>query len=539
MAQVHERLKRSGWTELRASRAERSSGALLPTATGTTRSPGRPRTRAMPACPDVLPLPIGRGRGRRPYFEIPVRLARRAGDAAGIRETFRRLRRVEDDFVYEPVVVGSFEDAVLAVVFNANLQAVVISDGFRYHHRSTRCPRCARSRAAGCRSPSPHETGISGILLAQMIRTVAAGARRRISTTDRDVASLAGSAEAAPILRGSSTGSRSRWRSTSRSSTASRDRYETPYFDNLKHYAQRPIGTFHALPIARGKSIFKSELDPRHGRVLRRQPVPRRVVGDDRRGSDSPPRAAPATSRSRRTRRLRAPRRRPQLLRDQRHVDVEQDRPRRRSSAGRHRPDRPRLPQVAPLPALSAGGRPATPTSRRLRFAHPSTRRRARASPWRLKPDQEGAYSSSGHAAELDAARQRWCRDTRLLFRRPRPRTCGSCRLHAGRVSRDQAGHHLLRTKGVVLGPAPLSRRFTPACRYARRMGAAARRSRRADARPEYRKRHERAFKAGSAARTRSQDPKAPWTHEQSYPIHGTKGSPRGEDRRDRTRCTV
>ena len=37
-----------------------------------------------------------------------------------------------------------------------------------------------------------------------------------------------------------------------------KDRYETPYFDNLKRYAQRPIGTFHALPVARGKSIFKS-----------------------------------------------------------------------------------------------------------------------------------------------------------------------------------------------------------------------------------------------------------------------------------------
>jgi arginine decarboxylase len=36
------------------------------------------------------------------------------------------------------------------------------------------------------------------------------------------------------------------------------DRYSTPYFDNLQKYAQRPIGTFHALPVARGKSIFKS-----------------------------------------------------------------------------------------------------------------------------------------------------------------------------------------------------------------------------------------------------------------------------------------
>src|SRR3954449_8180887 len=35
-------------------------------------------------------------------------------------------------------------------------------------------------------------------------------------------------------------------------------RYDTPYFNNLKNYARRPIGTFHALPIARGKSIFNS-----------------------------------------------------------------------------------------------------------------------------------------------------------------------------------------------------------------------------------------------------------------------------------------
>ena len=36
------------------------------------------------------------------------------------------------------------------------------------------------------------------------------------------------------------------------------ERYDTPFFDNLKKYSRRPIGTFHALPVARGKSIFKS-----------------------------------------------------------------------------------------------------------------------------------------------------------------------------------------------------------------------------------------------------------------------------------------
>ena len=35
------------------------------------------------------------------------------------------------------------------------------------------------------------------------------------------------------------------------------DRYRTPYFSNLQ-LRQRPIGTFHALPLARGKSVFRS-----------------------------------------------------------------------------------------------------------------------------------------------------------------------------------------------------------------------------------------------------------------------------------------
>ncbi|MBL8197848.1 MAG: hypothetical protein JNJ67_02835, partial [Chromatiales bacterium] len=37
------------------------------------------------------------------------------------------------------------------------------------------------------------------------------------------------------------------------------DRYDTPYFSNLKKYSQKPVGTFHALPVARGKSVFRSK----------------------------------------------------------------------------------------------------------------------------------------------------------------------------------------------------------------------------------------------------------------------------------------
>jgi arginine decarboxylase len=36
------------------------------------------------------------------------------------------------------------------------------------------------------------------------------------------------------------------------------ERYDAPFFENLKKYARRPVGTWHALPVARGKSIFNS-----------------------------------------------------------------------------------------------------------------------------------------------------------------------------------------------------------------------------------------------------------------------------------------
>ncbi len=61
------------------------------------------------------------------------------------------------------------------------------------------------------------------------------------------------------------------------------DRYDTPFFYNLKKYARRPVGTFHALPIARGKAIFKSNWIRDMGEFYGQQPVPGRVLGDHRR----------------------------------------------------------------------------------------------------------------------------------------------------------------------------------------------------------------------------------------------------------------
>ena len=54
----------------------------------------------------------------RPYFEVLLVTPAPAANWERARQEVRRIRRPGDQFVYEMVPVGSFEDAVLAVIFN-------------------------------------------------------------------------------------------------------------------------------------------------------------------------------------------------------------------------------------------------------------------------------------------------------------------------------------------------------------------------------------------------------------------------------------
>ncbi|KAG1222296.1 hypothetical protein G6F68_020681 [Rhizopus microsporus] len=55
--------------------------------------------------------------------------------AASICQEIRQLRRPDDPVVYEPVLVGGFEDAVLATILNGKIEAVVIYDGIPFESR--------------------------------------------------------------------------------------------------------------------------------------------------------------------------------------------------------------------------------------------------------------------------------------------------------------------------------------------------------------------------------------------------------------------
>jgi arginine/lysine/ornithine decarboxylase len=204
--------------------------------------------------PDVLPPGIGRGQARRPYFEVLVVSPGDRSTWGQTRDALRRLRRDTDAFTYEPVVVGSFEDAVLAAIVNYNLQAVVIFDGFQYGSQYSVAD--LREILAAHVPAEASTDGDLGTLLARVLRAYRPELDLYLAT-DRDVTQLAGSDEAACIRR-VFYGVEEMMEIHLSILDGIQDRYATPYFDNLKKYAQRPIGTFHALPVARGKSIFKS-----------------------------------------------------------------------------------------------------------------------------------------------------------------------------------------------------------------------------------------------------------------------------------------
>jgi arginine decarboxylase len=158
-----------------------------------------------------------------------------------------------DSFVYEPVFVGSFEDAFCATVLNPDLAAVVVHEGFAF--RSRHDAPILRTLTAAIDQHEGAEA--SALHLAQVLKRVRPELDLYLVANGR-VEEIAGSPDAIAVRR-VFYAVEELLELHLAILEGVQDRYETPFFNNLKKYAQRPIGTFHALPIARGKSIFKSD----------------------------------------------------------------------------------------------------------------------------------------------------------------------------------------------------------------------------------------------------------------------------------------
>src|SRR5215472_17286893 len=192
----------------------------------------------------------------RPYFEVLFVSPARPAVWAELADDLRKLRRSEDAFVYEPVFVSNFEDAILGTILNGSLETVVIYEGISF--------ASSRNNPVLREFLTSHLLATGGVGASRQYALELAKAVKLIRPeldvfflSDRAVEKVAGDISADCIRRVFYQVEEPLELHLS-ILDAITDRFQTPYFDNLQKYAQRPIGTFHALPVARGKSIFRS-----------------------------------------------------------------------------------------------------------------------------------------------------------------------------------------------------------------------------------------------------------------------------------------
>ena len=191
----------------------------------------------------------------KPYFEILFVDQTHPGQEEALKTSLRAMRRPEDPFVYEPVVVSSLEDGLIAVLFNHNIQVVVVRYGFDLrstHDHQVLHRYLTRIGDEDLEDIPPEDYGIalcrligrvrpeldSFLVTDQPVEEIAGrelGACRRVFYNQEDYVELH-----LNILR------------------VVNARYQTPFFNALKEYSRLPTGVFHAMPISRGKSIIRS-----------------------------------------------------------------------------------------------------------------------------------------------------------------------------------------------------------------------------------------------------------------------------------------
>ncbi|MDK3075238.1 ornithine decarboxylase [Sedimentitalea sp. JM2-8] len=192
----------------------------------------------------------------RPYFEVLLVDNVNDQQERWLKSNVSRMRRAEDPFHYEAVVVPSLEDALIAVLFNHNIQAIVVRPGLILKSKNpNEILNKYVSNASGsaeidamlpedygpelCRLIARVRPELDAYLVTERsvedIAGLDLGICRRVFYNQEDFMELH-----LNILRGVAA------------------RNKTPFFTALVEYSKQPTGVFHAMPISRGKSITRS-----------------------------------------------------------------------------------------------------------------------------------------------------------------------------------------------------------------------------------------------------------------------------------------
>tara|TARA_R110000868_G_scaffold393968_1_gene665145 strand:+ start:5907 stop:8654 length:2748 start_codon:yes stop_codon:yes gene_type:complete len=172
-----------------------------------------------------------------------------------LKNSFSNLRAPGDKFTYGIVVQRSFQDAMITLLFNHNIQAVVVRYAPPYYSKLiTPLIKPYIQQVTKLDFSTKPETELGPLIGTQIkqfrpeldayyvtdtslgdLKDSTIKSFRRIFYQTEDIQELH-----LTIMRGIS------------------ERYNTPFFSALVEYSQKPTGVFHAMPISRGNSVFKS-----------------------------------------------------------------------------------------------------------------------------------------------------------------------------------------------------------------------------------------------------------------------------------------
>ncbi len=195
------------------------------------------------------------GSSRKNHFEVLFVDNISEQEESKLKHSLRALQTVNDKFSYGVVVLRSFQDAMTALLFNYNIQAVVVRYAPPYNSKLTTPLIEPYLEEVGKHDFSSKPETDLGPIMGDLIKKFrpeldtyyvtdsslghlkddTIKGFRRIFYQSEDIQELH-----LTIMLGIA------------------DRYNTPFFSALVEYSQKPTGVFHAMPISRGNSVFKS-----------------------------------------------------------------------------------------------------------------------------------------------------------------------------------------------------------------------------------------------------------------------------------------
>lgn len=192
---------------------------------------------------------------KRRYFEVLFVDNLSTREENIITKKLTDVRDPKDTFVYQLVYAKSYQDTLIALMANPNIQACVIRYEIPFKSKNAKGilkPFVRHILKDNHEEVPEYEMGV---LLGQAIRVL----RPELDiyyVTDNAVNSLPDTALKIfkRIFYRKEDGQELHLTILS----GIKDRFETPFYTALKEYSKKPTGVFHAMPISRGNSIFKS-----------------------------------------------------------------------------------------------------------------------------------------------------------------------------------------------------------------------------------------------------------------------------------------